>query len=229
MHTEIKAATSATAALQPPMLGRRSIPGRHERTADRPVGNPAAPPFEAVTIRQDIPAELDTPGPRWLRNRRYGSEFGDLGAQLVGLMPQIIELAGPRATLEADIAFPRSQVRLAFEAFGDLLLRLIASAVSAGAATIRLRTRKIGTHIWTLIYDDGHELLDPEISGMLQSLMQATHGRMLVRSRAGAGNAIALILPTVLCVDGADRPSSRPIVSKRKETTHEEDGQSVAA
>jgi len=142
----------------------------------------------------------------------------DLGARLADLVPMMQALAGARITLDVDLALPRAHVRMAGDQFDAAIMELVANAVAAGARTIAVRNRLVGSRIWVLVSDDGPGMSASTLvwarSGTdagkahgggfarVHRFARMTHGHVRLRSRRGAGTSIALVLPVVLSIAG---------------------------
>lgn len=163
----------------------------------------------------------------------------DAGRRLVDLAPKMRAIAGSRLTIDAEIACPRSVVRLDGEQFDAAMLVLVANAAAAGARSIHVRSHMAGARVWVLVGDDGRDTNALQVlhacgraddSGfcatgfsLVHDFARKSHGHLLVRARPGVGTCFALVLPTVLSVAG-NEPLSQP-----EEKIHEQDRQPVAA
>jgi anti-sigma regulatory factor (Ser/Thr protein kinase) len=92
--------------------------------------------------------------------------------------------------------------------FRAVVLELVTNAAKAGARTIRIRARRGGSRFWLMVGDDGSGFSDaawtakpstlPGLHGTgmhrSASAVGLARGKLRIRSQAGRGSAVAVIL-----------------------------------
>jgi signal transduction histidine kinase len=167
----------------------------------------------------------------------------EVNGHLAGLEPLMRALAGRHVEVVLDRTSKRLPAKFEAAAFDAAILELVANA-SASLVTpgkIWIRIKGINNRIWIAIADTGrgltlcelHRALQGDVApaangtglGRVRHFVRAAHGRFRIRSRAGHGTVVSLILPMVLKV-AVDKPCTVATsrvrrISKRKETAND--------
>jgi signal transduction histidine kinase len=143
-----------------------------------------------------------------LEDRACGA---DAPAELHGLASILEALEGGALKIELSIGEDTVWVLMPASEFRAVVLELVTNAARAGARTIRIRAKRSGSRFWLMIGDDGSGFSDaawtaeasslPGLHGTgmhrLASAVGSARGKLRIRSQAGRGSAVAVILPVI--------------------------------
>ncbi|ARR53348.1 hypothetical protein HY78_07790 [Rhizorhabdus wittichii DC-6] len=171
----------------------------------------------------------------------------DVGHCLTKMAPMIRAIAGPDTKVRFDISGARALVKVVPDLFEAAILELVTNASVAirlpGHIVVRVRLR--GNNVRIIIADDGigmdpddarhafddHRRISEKGTGLgrVRHFARSSHGSVRLRSRAGRGTVVALLLPTVLGLP-ADKPAVRNgrRTSPVRKDMHHEDRQPIA-
>jgi signal transduction histidine kinase len=164
------------------------------------------------------------------RSRVAPVETFDLNRRILEMVPMLKALLEPGIELRLDLRGERLPVQLEPMGLEAAVIELVMNARAALAPIghLVLRTRPIGDRVWFLVADDGpgipahvprrldrggHPSTGAHGTGLrrVKGFAQESKGRLLMRSAAGRGTTITLILPTA-----ANTAVAKPAVSRRQ-------------
>ncbi len=137
----------------------------------------------------------------------------DVGDRLAGVAPLLLALADPWVEVRVAASRRPLPARLAPETFDAAILELVRNAQAAmtGKGAITVRVRALGNHIWLTVADTGRGMSPLALQGALhafetasahgtglgrvQHLAKQAGGHVRIRSRAGHGTVISIVLP----------------------------------
>jgi signal transduction histidine kinase len=144
----------------------------------------------------------------------------DVPAELLRLATILRTLERPGLKIELSADRDATWILMAPAELRAVVLELVTNAAAAGARTIRVRAARRGCRYWLLVADDGSGFATSARSsaygepaglhgtGMrrLAAAVRLAHGQVRIRSKAGQGSVIALVLPIIRVVAPATPP-----------------------
>ena len=165
-------------------------------------------------------------------SRECGS---DAAAELLSLATIFKTLERPGLQIGLSIDRDASWILMAPAEMRAVVLELVTNAAAAGARRIQIRAGRRGCRYWLIVADDGAGFTastpepahPPGLHGTgmrrLAAAARSAHGKVRLRSTAGHGTVIAVILPIlrILSSDASDPlPVDRTIASQEGGQTH---------
>ena len=147
------------------------------------------------------------------RDARETAQTVDVGARLAGVAPLLLALADPWVEVRVAASHRPLPACLAPETFDAAILELVRNARTAvaGKGAITVRARALGARIWVTVADTGRGMSPLALQGALhafetasahgtglgrvQHLAKQAGGHVRIRSRAGKGAVISIVLP----------------------------------
>lgn len=154
-----------------------------------------------------------------IQDARSCESGSDGPAELRSLAPIMKTLERPGLKVNLSLDEDTSWIRIPPAEFRAVSLELVTNAAAAGATRIEIRAVRRGCRFWLIVADNGAgfatQAQRPAARGpvglhgtgmrRLASAASSAHGKVKIRSSAGRGSVIALILPVMRIV-----PSSNP-------------------
>ena len=147
------------------------------------------------------------------RDAQAQAKIIDVGSRLAGVAPLLLALADPWVEVRVAASDRSLPACLAPETFDAAILELVrnARAAIAGKGAISVRVRALGDRIWLTVADTGRGMSPLDLQdaphafrtasangtglGRVQHLAGQAGGHVRIRSRAGKGTVISIVLP----------------------------------
>lgn len=143
--------------------------------------------------------------------RGEGAVCSDVMAELRSVGAIVETMAHPRLNIEMEVEDVPLWILMAPAEFRAVVLELATNAVAAGATRMRIRAARRGSRLWIAVADNGSGFAvqstlaaNANARGLhgtglhrLKAAAASAGGQVRIRSKAGAGSVVAMILPIV--------------------------------